>query len=329
MLIIGTGSIAMRHVANLMRRRNVCVTLLSRSRDRIEPMPDCCELIYDPYAQEDLSAFTHAIIASQTSSHLRDLNQCLGSIYSVYLEKPAYLSSELIDPVIDEFIQSGGFLYHGFMMRHHPIIKYASSWILGHSARIMSAHFSIGQKLSDWRPMLESDEYVSYSYDSARGGTVFLDLIHEVDLLLKFFGPVASAVGFSRDFEEKGVVRVASGDGICLHENSVISMIHLDSVDPVGHRTIKFFGDQLYFEANLLSGEIKHHLDGELKTLVLESDRNEMFLESLEEFIVMSELEKEARRKMALINRDIALTSLRLAESLSDRGVARLLGNNL
>lgn len=326
---MGTGSIAMRHAANLTRRKNVCVTLLSRSRDRLELKPDCCELIYDPDAQEDLSAFTHAIIASQTSAHLRDLNQCLGSIHSVYLEKPAYLSSELIEPVINEFVQSGGFLYHGFMMRNHPMIKYASSWVLGQSAPIMSAHFSIGQRLSDWRPQLESDEYVSYSYDTARGGNVFLDLIHEVDLVLKFFGPVASAVGFSRDLEEKGVVRIASGDGICLHENSVISVIHLDSVDPVGHRTIKFFGEQLYFEANLLSGEIKHLVDGELKTLVLESERNEMFLESLEEFIVMSELEGEARRKMALINRDIALTSLRLAETLSDRGVARLLRNNL
>ena len=316
-LIIGTGAIAMRHASNLMRLENVGVTLLSRTRRRPDSILSGCGFMFDPERRADLSRFTHAIVASQTCFHLSDLQQCLGKISSIYLEKPAYISAELIEPVIDEFVEQGGFFYHGFMTRHHPSVEYAISWIRRQEARVMSAHFSIGQKLSSWRPVHANDDFVSYSYDRAKGGIVYFDLIHELDLLLAFFGPVAEAIGVSRELKEKGSVRVASGDAICVHNNSVVSVVHLDSIDPIGHRSIRLLGDNLYFEANLLSGEVRHLVGGKLKTFGFESSRNNMFVDALDYFLAMSRLQGETRRQVAMDNREIALAPVRLAEKLS------------
>ncbi|MDB2411932.1 hypothetical protein N9W31_00610 [Litoricolaceae bacterium] len=300
-----------------MRIKNARITILSRTRQKIDSLPSCYNFIFDPERRADLSSYTHAIIASQTCSHLEDFKQCVGSIFSIYLEKPAYVSAELIEPVIDEFIDRGGVFHHGFMTRHHPIINYATSWLELQNSQVISAYFSIGRKLSDWRPLQSNDAFVSYSYDRARGGIVFFDLIHELDLLMAFFGPVVEAFGFSAELEEKGCVRIASGDAVCIHHNSVVSAVHLDSVDPVGHRKIRFLGNNLYFEANLLSGEVKQLVEGRLETRVFESDRNKMFVDAMKQFILMSELRGEERRQVAIRNKGIALASLRLAEQLS------------
>ena len=175
----------------------------------------------------------------------------------------------------------------GCMMRFHPnlvaIKKMLDEKVIG---RPYFARAVVGQHLPDWRP--GTDYRRSYSAHRQQGGGVVLDLVHELDLLVWWFGrveEVAAMLGFSSDLEitSESVAQINLRFG-----SGLLAQVHMDYLRPAYHRSIEIVGSkgQLTWEDG--KGSVTLMARGARPRRVSRVpkgfDRNDMFLAHMRHF---------------------------------------------
>jgi predicted dehydrogenase len=185
-LIIGTGSIGRRHIANLRILEPSARFALVRDGAREDEYSR--EIGAERFASlDDAIAWRPdiAVVATPSDRHYEALAPLLRAGVATFVEKPVVMSAEHADR-----LDALGRLpptQTGCVLRFLPAVRRLKSWLdEGRCGNIVRASFEAGQYLPDWRPA--QDYRQSYSADAARGGGVILDLVHEIDLALFLFG---------------------------------------------------------------------------------------------------------------------------------------------
>ncbi|MBU1323265.1 Gfo/Idh/MocA family oxidoreductase [Patescibacteria group bacterium] len=153
LVIVGLGSIGKRHKQNL-------------------------ELL----GHEVISSFGKAdgfLICNPTSKHLETALQLIKFDLPIFIEKP--LSHNL-----DNIDQLKGNILVGYCLRFDESLKKFKKTVPAKG--IKSIKIVCQSWLPDWHP--QTDYSQSYSAKKELGGGVLLDLSHEIDYALWFFGPV-------------------------------------------------------------------------------------------------------------------------------------------
>jgi len=236
-LVIGAGSIGVRHATNLIAA-GVQVDITDVSPDRARAVPGACAV---PFDADSLARYDGVVVASPTSMHLEHALLAAEHDRPSLVEKPIALRAEDAASLADVNDR----VMVGYNLRlHEPLERLMDLVHGGAIGTIVGARLWFGQWLPDWRPSV--DYRSTYSARSALGGGVLLDAIHELDLLVWLAGDDDFAVrgGFvgrigPLDIDVEDTVRA-----LLVHRDGWPVEIALDYLSRRYRRGIEVIGDR-------------------------------------------------------------------------------------
>lgn len=225
-IVIGLGSIGIRHVSNLLSLGYKNITLVTQrnafpSHWHIFPVYSKFEDI------PNINDVTHALICSPTARHLNDLIPVIqAGIPSVFLEKPVSHTWEGIEDVMN-ILQPHQKIFLGFDLRFDPGLNKVNEILkAGGIGRVLSATAFVGQYLPDWRP--HEDHRLGSSALKTKGGGVLLDLVHEFDYLFWLFGPASTLGAFYQTNPELEIETEDIADVLIKFDSGQTATLHMD-----------------------------------------------------------------------------------------------------
>lgn len=226
--IVGLGSIGRRYIRLIRQLRpEIEITLVRSGHGKVWAEEVLADRTVSNIDQAiDLGAKA-AIICSPATSHVSQLSRFLDSGIHSLVEKPLAESYEATFPLIAEGEGIGAFCLVGYVLRFNESVisfkKFLSDLVVGD---LISARFECGSYLPDWRG--DVDYRTSVSASKKLGGGVLLELSHEVDLMLWFFGrasEIYARLHFSNSLE---IDTEDSVEAIVAMKNRLPVSLHLD-----------------------------------------------------------------------------------------------------
>ena len=286
--VLGCGSIGNRHIANL-KRLGVNVIAWNRSEERAVATQAKHQIkVYRNKEELFLNEKPDAcFVCTPNSFHLADAIEAGMRDCHLFIEKPISSSLEglnQLEEIINKknlIVQVGANLRYDFGVK--SVYEYYKSGAIG---KVRWAHFHGGMYLPDWHP--EEDYRQMYSAKRNLGGGVVLDFIHEIDLILWFFGQYNSINGRSYS---SGMLEIETDDvaDILFYYKNLNVNLHIDYLQKPFTRGIKLIGDKGWCEWSLLEKKVSYY--NQKENLLKEAhypknyDKNDMYLKQSEEFL--------------------------------------------
>ena len=289
--VIGLGNIAERHRENLKKLfPKSYIYVLSASGRSIE---NFSLIKHADEVAENIDYIINqkvdwAILASPASVRKEFAEPLLKNKIPILLEKP--VADNLADGV---FIENIAHKYStsvgvGYCCRFlTPAIKIKKLIDRDAIGRIFYGSFLVGSFMPRWRPRLDFRQSVS---SKARlGGGALLELSHEIDLALWFFGKLqvdfaklSSSKELNLEIEDTVNINASSNKGCNIN-------IHLNFLQKVPSRFCYIVGTEGTISWDLLTNKAEIITDNEKKIVHDESnsDTNEMYLEMIRHFEAM------------------------------------------
>ena len=289
-LVVGSGSIARRHIANLRKLVPECeVACVSASGRNLGPGETGATMIF-PGLEEAIAWHPlFAIVASPAPFHLANASALLEHSIPVLIEKPLSDSWDRFTPVAEVFNRHKHLVEVGYNLRYLSSAKRMKELVNSCAVgQISSVLVDMGQYLPDWRP--GTDYRTNVSARRSLGGGVLLELSHEFDYVTWLFGKfdqvycLASKSGqLEVDVEDRADVVLSRQDGVVVH-------LHIDFLQRRATRICKVIGEQGNLVWNLIENTITlENLSG-IETIFADPnvDRNDMYLEQLKHFLTVA-----------------------------------------
>lgn len=324
-LVVGSGSIARRHIVNIKTLFSQAVVGCVSASGRALSLEEVgADIVYQSF-EEALSAEPLlAIVASPAPFHVAQAAMLLQAGIPVLIEKPLSDSLESFAVAADVMYANSEKIEVAYNLRFMPSAIHLKALLEKRTlGRIHHVSIDVGQYLPDWRPATDYRENVSAR--KVLGGGVLLELSHELDYLTWLFGTFDSVYCVASNSGTLEVDVEDSAYAILSREDGLVASLHMDFLQRAPSRTCKIVGESGTLIWNLLRNSISLHTaqEGE-KILFSDPDynRNNMYLDELSRFVkvVAGELQPEV---------DVyqALNTLRLVEALKHSSVTRQVVN--
>ena len=243
--ILGCGSIGRRHARNLAALGRTDLVLF-------DPDPAARVGLVDAEAPGASFVTTLeevwrrdpevVLVASPSHLHVPQALEAARRGCHLFIEKPLSHDWEGVDELCAEIARRGLVSMVGCNMRFHPGPARLKALLdEGAVGRVVAARLYTGSYLPDWRP--GTDFRRSYSASSARGGGAVLDLIHEIDLALWFFGPGILAASATVPADTLGLDVEGLAELLIRHDSGVLSSVHLNFVQRDYRRECHVIGE--------------------------------------------------------------------------------------
>lgn len=188
-LLIGPGSIGLRHLRNLITLGYSKVSIVSRSGALPEEFSHLTVYSSLPTALA-ADAFDAAIVCTPTSFHTSAVKGLLEArVANIYIEKPVSNSFAQVEELLALEKTYPNNIIVGYDLHFDPglqkVRELLQSNIIG---KVVSVNARVGQYLPAWRPNEDYRKGMSARVET--GGGVMLDLVHEFDYLLWLLGPI-------------------------------------------------------------------------------------------------------------------------------------------
>ena len=288
-LVIGSGSIAKRHIRNLRcLYPNAEVKCVSASGRQLKVSDVGATSIASSVQEAILEKPDIAIVASPANFHLQHAASLIAAEIPVLIEKP--ICVELVELSKFSFDGAKNKIAVGYNLRFMPSAKAVKRIIdSGTLGRILTVFSEVGQYLPDWRP--ESDYRIGVSAQKKLGGGALLELSHELDYLNWLFGSfdaLSATIGRSNlleiDVEDTVDALITRQDGSVFH-------VHLDFLQRSPSRSLKVISENGTLFWNLLTNEVVlYGPDAVSEMIYSDSDynRNDMYIEQLRAFLAFA-----------------------------------------
>ena len=188
--VVGAGLVGRQHVAAIGQAAGVELAAIADSDPRAAAVAAEAGAGFHASLAELLAAvdgIDGIVLATPNALHVEQGLDCVAAGYPLLVEKPIALSSADAGRLVDAARGAGVPLLVGHHRRHNPVIDRARAILdEGRLGRLRTLHASC------WLP--KPDAYFDAApWRKAPGaGPVFVNLIHDVDLLRHFAGEVAS-----------------------------------------------------------------------------------------------------------------------------------------
>lgn len=192
-LIMGLGSIALKHVDALKSQHEDIEIFALRSSENAEQLPNVKNLFSYNILKE--FNFDFFLITNPTAKHTEALENVLKFKKPLFIEKPIFSdigaqNQKILDEIKENKISS----YVGCNLRFLDCLIEIKKIVK--DLKINEVNSYAGSFLPDWRPGVDFRSV--YSADKNLGGGVHMDLIHELDYIYWIFGkPISVRKSFS------------------------------------------------------------------------------------------------------------------------------------
>lgn len=186
--VVGAGLIGARHVGLLDECQRTVIGAIVDPTETGRELAKRYGIVWFASIDERLKVgkADGAIIATPNHLHVDTALQCMSAGMPVLVEKPIADTAASAQLLINEAAKLNIPVLVGHHRRHNPIIKSARQCLQdGQLGKIVSVHASC------W--LYKPDEYFNVDWRTKKGaGPVFINLIHDIDLLRHLVGEVAS-----------------------------------------------------------------------------------------------------------------------------------------
>jgi spore coat polysaccharide biosynthesis protein SpsF len=314
-LIIGSGSIGQRHIANLKDLGINNITALRSKKGHYKTLP--AELgVNEIQSWDDVKNIKPdiVIISNPSSLHIETALKISNNVKGIFIEKPLSNNLSGCDKLIDLLNNQKTTSFVGHNLMFHPIIKEIKKFINENDiGQIINIQCQVGQWLPDWHPYEDFTE--AYYARKDLGGGVALSLIHEIHLVLELAGLPAHVFGEISEYQQLNIDVDVCSDLMIKHKTGAVSQIHLDFLQRPSHRSglITFENAWLSYDFNKMEVTAQR-MNEETFKLYKNSDydSNNMYIVQLREFIRMVE-EGRLRHKYDALS---SLETLKVVEAL-------------
>jgi predicted dehydrogenase len=287
-LVVGLGSIGLRHLENL---RALGVGRLGALRRRGGPLcrpVDLTGVTMHRELEEALAAgYDLVVVANPTALHLEVALPAARAGCHLYLDKPVSHELAGLDELAREVDGRGLAVQVGCQLRFDPTLEAVQGWLAeGRPGKPLTAVAQVGEWLPGWHPW--EDYRQGYAARADLGGGVALTLIHEIDYLLWLLGPlrVLAATGGVSGELELGVedhlaalLRSRPGVGVCLT---------MDFLQRPAVRSLRLACGQGRIDWDYHAGLAELWLEGKLAERAErppEWQRNDLYLAAMADFL--------------------------------------------
>lgn len=311
-LVVGSGSIARRHIANLRRllpdAEVACVSASGRELAVGETAATChlsslaAALDWGPGL---------AVVASPATLHVDHACALLEAGVPVLIEKPVSDSMARMQaaaPLLTRHRDRIEVAYNlRFLSSARRMKQLVDEACIG---RVLGLRLEVGQYLPDWRP--QADYRRQVSANRSLGGGVLLELSHEFDYLTWLFGRFEKVFCITSNSGQLEI-DVEDRADILLSRDGLVAQVHLDFLQRRATRSCKVIGETGTLQWNLIANSISLEGPAGVEVLFAEPgiDRNDMYLEQLRGFI-----EVAAGRAAPRITVDEGLEVLEMIEAM-------------
>lgn len=287
-LVVGSGSIARRHMRNLSmlypHAAVGCVSSSGRvlSANDVEPGV----VRFSDLNEALLARPVFAIVASPAPIHGDHAQRLLAVGVPVLIEKPLSDSMATLTPVLESLMQHREKIEVAYNLRFMPsAVCFRQAVVDGRVGRVLSVRAEVGQYLPDWRP--GSDYRKQVSAQAKLGGGVLRELSHEIDYLQWIFGQpdrvfcVANRVS-DLEIDVEDVV-----DALLVHDSGLVINLHMDFLQRSVTRHCKVIGETGTLFWDMLGNTVTvQRSGGETETLYSDAayDRNAMYVDEIVRF---------------------------------------------
>lgn len=288
--IVGLGSIGLRHLRLLEDLRPEMELTIVRSGKGEGGANDLAYRQVSSIKEAIQSGIQAAIIASPASLHIMQAIELAESGIHLLIEKP--LASSLKDVgKLKGIVQKNGLVVTvGYILRYDPAAQYFRECLMARCVgEPLHAHVECGSYLPDWRP--GRDYRRSVSARRELGGGALLELSHELDYLLWFFGPMSEVVA---RFYKCGTLSLDVEDTVqmLLRSKDLLPIaVHLDFNRRHAVRRCVLHGSkgELSWDAVASKVEIRP-VNGPIKSRIFTQRRDDLFKAQLTHFLGCIEL---------------------------------------
>jgi predicted dehydrogenase len=285
-LVIGSGSIARRHISNLRMIDPTSEVACVSASGRILSKDETQATTIFPSLDDAITWVPFfGIIASPAPFHVCNAAFLLERGIPVLIEKPLSDSLERYSFGADTLDRFRDRIEIGYNLRYLSSAKrmkdLVDSEIVGELSSIL---IDMGQYLPDWRP--ETDYRTNVSARKSLGGGVLLELSHDIDYLTWLFGKFDSVYCLASNSRQLEIDVEDRADIILSKDDGLIAHLHMDFLQRKATRTCKVIGNKGNLIWNLIANTII--LETGKKTVLLfdepSTDRNDMYIEQLMHF---------------------------------------------
>ena len=191
-LVIGTGSIARRHIRNLKTEfPNTFISVMSVSRRDISSEMLQADAVVKTIEEALQAGLDAAIIASPAPWHMQQAAILLDYGVATLIEKPLCVKFDEVQQWPN--VVASQLALVGYNLRLLPAARVVKSLIKeGRMGSVLSISAEVGNYLPNWRP--GTDYRSGVTAQRSLGGGVLLELSHELDYLNWLFGGFHSLV---------------------------------------------------------------------------------------------------------------------------------------
>ncbi len=286
-LIVGYGSIAKRHLENILLQKNIKIIVCTKRND-LEKLGKKGIIIVNTIADALLHKPNIAFITNETSYHVKTAIKLAENGVHLFIEKP--LSHSIKDiKKLEQIVNNNKIIVQiGCDHRFHPCIKKIKNILNSKKlGKIISVHVENGSYLPDWHPY--EDYRKSYAARKDLGGGIALTMIHELDFLYWFFGDIKKVFSITGKFSNLEVSADDLSMMTLIFNENIIAHLHLDYFSRPEFKSCKIKGidGTIYWES--ISNEVKIYSQNkkEWKTIfrIKKFERNLMFIDELKYFL--------------------------------------------
>ncbi|MBK8188030.1 MAG: Gfo/Idh/MocA family oxidoreductase [Cellvibrio sp.] len=298
--VIGMGSIAKRHIANLRflypEDKIFVVSSSGKNRNEIEGIDAVVEI--DQLISINPS---YVIVASPAPFHVDTARMLLEKNISVLIEKPL-ASTYNASAAFEIFCKSKkreAKIGVGYCLRFLPSARFVKEYLENDQLGVLyNVECNVGQYLPEWRADKSYKESVSAS--KALGGGALLELSHELDFLLWMLGDLTLQYSRLRCTHELELDVEEIADLILVSQKGVYVSVHLDFIQKFTQRKCEFIGEKGRLVWDLVENSVKLYRSKLVETLYLDVDydKNKMYIDMLRAF---ENLEQQEFDKIATV----------------------------
>lgn len=250
-LIIGSGSIGIRHIRSLLNIEGGCELAAYRTKKgNISDLPHNLKDDIIIFHDED-EAFAWEpeliVISNPTNLHMEYLLKAIDHNVDVLVEKPVAATLNEIKVACEKISNRKNRVAVGYNLRFHPIVNTIKDIIYSNKyGKVLKADLYVGHYLPYWHPY--EDYRTGFAARKELGGGVLRTLSHEIDLGQYWFGKYKEV--FSKIFKISDLEIDVDDYALIFAkmENDVVVDISMDYLNPISERN-----GSILFENGLLS----------------------------------------------------------------------------
>lgn len=280
---VGFGSIATRHMRNIQSylalHGDICTVDLYRSSLDKRIPDDLAPYVSNTYSFLDElpkgAYYDIVFVTNPTSMHYETLQKFKSCTNAFFIEKPVFDDTNINTDIFEEL--QGVDCYVACPLRYHPVLQYIRKNISLHDVyvtRVISSSY-----LPEWRP--SQDYRQSYSAHRNKGGGVGIDLIHEWDYLVHFFGMPRECYSL----QDKVSNLEIDSDDIAIYiakAGKTMIEIHLDYFGRQSIRKLELFMPEDTISCDILSGTVTYLKQN--REIHFDANRNKYQIKEIEHF---------------------------------------------